>query len=79
MTANGTIAKTTGAKQLALAVGDKVISSNTITGISDVTTRTQPTGNIYTLTGILVRRAATSTDGLNKGIYIWNNKKIEVK
>ena len=79
MTANGTIAKATGAKQLALAVGDKVISSNTITGISDVTTRTQPTGNIYTLTGILVRRAATSTDGLNKGIYIWNNKKIEVK
>ena len=79
MTANGTIAKTAGAKQLTLAVGDKVISSSTTTGISDVSSHTLPAGNIYTLTGILVRRAATSTDGLSRGIYIWNNKKIEVK
>ena len=79
MTANGQIAKTAEAKQLTLAVGDQVISSTTTTGISDVKSHTLPTGNIYTLTGILVRRAATSTDGLSKGIYIWNNKKIEVK
>lgn len=79
MTANGQIAKTAEAKQLTLAVGDQVISSTTTTGISDVKSHTLPTGNIYTLTGVLVRRAATSTDGLSKGIYIWNNKKIEVK
>lgn len=79
MTANGTIAKSVDAKQLTLAVGDQVISSRTTTGISDVKSHTLSAGNIYTLTGALVRRSATSTDGLGKGIYIWNNKKIEVK
>lgn len=79
MTADGKIAIGGGAKQLTLAVGDQVISSQTTTGISDVKSHTLPAGNIYTLTGALVRRSATSTDGLGKGIYIWNNKKIEVK
>lgn len=79
MTANGTIVKGVGAKQLTLAVGDQLISSRTTTGISDVKSHTLSAGNIYTLTGVLVRRSATSTDGLGKGIYIWNNKKIEVK
>lgn len=79
MTANGKIAQGVGAKQLTLAVGDQVISSRTTTGISDVKSHTLSAGNIYTLTGTLVRRSATSTNGLGKGIYIWNNKKIEVK
>lgn len=79
MTADGKIAQGVGAKQLTLAVGDQVISSRTTTGISDVKSHTLSAGNIYTLTGVLVRRSATSTDGLSKGIYIWNNKKIEVK
>lgn len=67
------------AKGLSLAVGNEIISNGTATGIEEVKSQESNNGNIYTLTGVLVRRAATSTDGLNKGIYIWNNKKIEVK
>lgn len=36
-------------------------------------------GNIYNINGQLVRKNATSTDGLSKGIYIMNGKKIIVK
>lgn len=67
------------AKQLSLAVGNEVISNGTATGINEMKNTMLGNGNIYTLTGILVRRAATSTEGLSKGIYIWNNKKIEIK
>lgn len=67
------------AKQLSLAVGNEVISNGTATGINEVQEQMAGYGNIYTLTGVLVRRAATSTEGLSKGIYIWNNKKIEIK
>ena len=35
--------------------------------------------NIYSVDGKLVRPNATSTDGLPKGIYIVNHKKIIVK
>lgn len=66
------------AKQLMIAVGDDVITSGT-TGINSVVTERQANGNIYTLAGNLVRRNATTTEGLAKGIYIWNNRKIEIK
>lgn len=67
------------AKGLSMAFGNEIISKGTATGIEVVKSQESNNGNIYTLTGVLVRRAATSTNGLNKGIYIWNNKKIEVK
>ena len=39
----------------------------------------QLSGNVYDLNGQLVRRNATSLDGLQKGIYIVNRKKVVVK
>lgn len=38
-----------------------------------------PAADIYTIDGRLVRKKAVTTDGLNKGIYIINNKKTIVK
>lgn len=67
------------AKQVAMAVGDDIITGNTSTGFSEMKIVPTNNGNIYTLSGMLVRRNATNADGLSKGIYIWNNKKIEVK
>lgn len=37
------------------------------------------TFNIYTIDGKLVKKGATSTEGLAKGIYILGNKKVAVK
>lgn len=36
-------------------------------------------GNVYTLSGQLVRHNSTTTDGLPKGIYVCNGRKIMVK
>lgn len=51
-----------------------------ITGVQDVI-KAEPVAdpNVYTITGILVRRNATTLQGLPKGIYIWNHKKVLVK
>jgi len=50
------------------------------TGINDITTDTQKhNGNVYSLDGRLVRANANSVEGLAKGIYILNGKKIVVK
>ena len=35
--------------------------------------------DILTLSGVTVRKKATSTAGLRPGVYIWNKKKIVVK
>lgn len=67
------------AKRVPISVGDEIISGDTVTGISELSRKPMLKGNVYTLSGMLVRRGATTTDGLEKGIYIWNNKKIEVK
>lgn len=49
----------------------------TITGIKDAIVETeQKTNKIYTLDG---RFVGTTTDGLNKGIYIIGNKKVVIK
>lgn len=43
------------------------------------TTDTSKLGNVYSLDGRLVKQHTASTDGLAKGIYILNGKKILVK
>lgn len=54
-------------------------------GISEVNTDSDSEsninapGNIYTISGVMVRSNATSFDGLEKGVYIKNGKKIVVK
>lgn len=54
--------------------------NSTVTAIEDVTTDvTVNNGNIYNLSGQLVKTGATNLDGLDKGIYILNGKKYVVK
>lgn len=47
-------------------------------GISE-TTADSPVFNIYTLSGIMVKRDATSIEGLPSGIYIVNGRKTVIK
>ena len=49
------------------------------TATSIETISQMPAADIYTMDGRLVRKQATSTKGLNKGIYIINNQKTIVK
>ena len=53
--------------------------TGTVTGIGSVTTGSCNTGNVYSISGVLVRRNAKDLDGLKQGIYICNGKKIVVK
>ena len=49
------------------------------TGIQAATaTKPAISGNIYSIDGRLVRRNASSTAGLSKGVYVYNGKKIVV-
>ena len=57
------------------------IEEGNITGIDGITndsTATTP-ATVYNMNGQVVRRNATSVEGLPKGIYIMNNKKYIVK
>ena len=47
-------------------------------GIREVVTTVKPV-NVYTLGGVLVRRGATTLDGLSDGVYIINGKKVYVR
>lgn len=53
--------------------------TGTVTGIGSVTTGSSNTSNVYSISGVLVRRNAKNLDGLKQGIYICNGKKIVVK
>ena len=48
-------------------------------GIESVVAEEGETFDVYTLTGVKVRTAATGLDGLQRGIYIVNGKKVLVK
>ena len=47
-------------------------------GIREVISTVQP-ADVYTVTGLLLRRNATTLEGLSKGVYVVNGKKIIVK
>lgn len=65
-------------KNVSLAI-DGVAEGVIPTGLADlVDTRLQPS-DIYNANGQLVRRGATTLDGLPKGVYIVNGKKIAVQ
>ena len=49
------------------------------TGIESIVAEEGQTFDVYTLTGVKVRTAATGLDGLQRGIYIVNGKKVLVK
>ncbi len=48
-------------------------------GIVDVKGNESAIGNVYNLNGMVVRKAAASTDGLPSGIYLFKGKKVVVK
>ena len=48
-------------------------------GIDGVSMDENPVSDITTLSGVTVRKKATSTEGLRPGVYIWNKKKVVVK
>jgi len=54
------------------------VSLSMLTGISTLTEDTAPF-DIYDLNGRLVRRDATSTKGLHRGVYMINNQKVVIK
>lgn len=65
-------------KNVSLAI-DGIAEGAIPTGLEDlVDTRLQPS-DIYNANGQLVRRGATTLDGLPKGVYIVNGKKIAVQ
>ena len=50
------------------------------TGIADPSFNAQnKQGDIYTLNGVLIRKDATDTKGLKKGVYIIGNQKVYIK
>lgn len=59
--------------------GIKFVYDSIALGISEVNTQSPNLGNIYNLNGMMVRKAGESLQGLEKGIYIINNKKVVVK
>lgn len=48
------------------------------TGINGITVTDNKPANIYNLNGVVVRKNATSTEGLAKGIYVFKGKKVVV-
>ena len=50
-----------------------------LAGISGVEADSNVSSDIRTLSGVTVRKNATTNEGLSSGIYIWNNKKVVVK
>ena len=48
-------------------------------GITDLSGTMPATYTVYTLSGVLVRRDATSLHGLQPGLYIVNGKKLIVR
>lgn len=59
-------------------VDDNIVSPTSINGIEAVE-EAEPLGDIYTVSGQLVRKNATSTEGLPAGCYIAKGKKLVVK
>lgn len=49
------------------------------TGISSIKATNPQSGNVYSVSGTMVRKAGEQLNGLSKGIYIVNGKKVVVK
>lgn len=59
-------------------VGEGLIEG-TGTGINAVNSASQNSGDAYTIDGVKVRKAGESLNGLAKGLYIVNGKKVVIK
>jgi len=47
-----------------------------VSGLHETLARDQRPVDIYTIDGRLVRRNATSLQGLSRGVYLYGNKKV---
>lgn len=56
-----------------------IVNEDTYTGISNVNADKVNAGNVYDISGRIVRKNAASVNGLAKGVYIFNGKKYIVK
>lgn len=69
--------------QVTALYGDKESAAETVnttaTAIATITSTKAKQFNVYTLGGTLVRHAATTMNGLPKGVYLVNNRKVVVK
>ena len=59
--------------------GDRMWFTPSTTAIDFVVTDFDKPTDIYSLTGVLIRRKATSIEGLPKGIYVIGGKKVMVR
>jgi hypothetical protein len=57
----------------------RIMNEETFTGIEQIESSKVSNGNVYDMTGRLVRKNTTSVNGLANGIYILNGKKYIVK
>jgi hypothetical protein len=57
----------------------QIMNENTFTGIENVETSSKTAGDVYDLSGRVVRKNATDVKGLADGIYLLNGKKYIVK
>ena len=81
ITANGYKSKTVDVESLVenpSAEVDAVLEKDTTTGINDITNNKELNDNVYTLSGILVKKAGENKK-LKPGIYIINHKKVTIK
>ena len=91
---NGTLYKSAGTTSLKAFKGYFIADGSTINSmvvdIDDsgqatyvdghlVSVDDQSLGDIYNMSGVLVRKAATTTEGLPRGLYLLNGKKIVVR
>ena len=91
---NGTLYKSAGTTSLKAFKGYFIADGSTINSmVVDIDDNGQATyvdghlvsvddqslGDIYNMSGVLVRKAATTTEGLPRGLYLLNGKKIVVR
>lgn len=61
------------------AVPNVILEKDGATAVTTVEAQQAVSGNVYSIDGRLVRRNAQSLEGLDRGIYIFNGKKVLVK
>ena len=71
------VSSTSGCHIYSIEVGDEDKVVDGITNVNAGVKRVD--NNVYTINGVMVRKAGESLDGLAKGLYIVGGKKVVVK
>ncbi len=70
---------TSGCHIYRIEVGDADLIATGITEVNTGAAESAGNGNVYTINGVMVRKAGDSLDGLAKGLYIVGGKKVVIK